>query len=249
MLGKALSVQTLNHDGQTTSQSTAVYTKATGFGHKRYGILSDSDGGQESYGLWTRARYSTNGNTGIYTFAQGSGNNSTARGIWAKVGPANVAYAIQADASTSSAPTAYAGYFIGDVECTSGCGSGPSEDNLKENIVDIDRAMVLEKLMQLNPKTYTYKQDGLYEFMKLKTGTRHGLIAQDVEKIFPTFVKDVIHPAAIDEEGQEIREAFSYKSMDYSELIPLLLTAIQEQQVEIDAFKSALSARGIEVNR
>jgi len=104
--------------------------------------------------------------------------------------------------------------------------------------------------MQLQPKSYTYKQRGLlYESMALKPGVQYGLIAQDVEKVFPELVRDIVHPAKGDEDGNEVGETFNYKSMDYTELIPLLLTAIQEQQDEINALKSALSANGIMVER
>ncbi len=60
---------------------------------------------------------------------------------------------------------------------------------------------------------------------------------------------DHVHPALIDENGKETNEPVSFKGMNYNALIPLLLTAIQEQQAEIDALKSALQANGIEVNR
>ena len=132
---------------------------------------------------------------------------------------------------------------------TGSCCSSGSDEKLKENIVDIDRGSVLARLMQLRPTTFTYKQTAEYAAMNLSPGTQYGLIAQEVEAIFPEFVHDHVHPALLDEDGKTVGEPISYMGMNYVALIPLLLAAIQEQQAEIEALQSALSANGIEVGR
>ena len=85
--------------------------------------------------------------------------------------------------------------------------------------------------------------------MNLSRGIQYGLLAQEVETVFPEFVSDHIHPGTADQDGNFVGEPISYKSISYMKLIPLLLTAIQEQQAEINALKSALSANGIDVGR
>ncbi len=85
--------------------------------------------------------------------------------------------------------------------------------------------------------------------MNLSESLQYGLLAQEVEQIFPEFIKDHVHPALIDEDGKETNEPVSFKGMNYTALIPLLLTAIQEQQAKINALESALEANGIVVNR
>ncbi|MEK6543872.1 MAG: tail fiber domain-containing protein [Elusimicrobiota bacterium] len=58
--------------------------------------------------------------------------------------------------------------------------SCPSDRNLKNNIKPINNS--LEKIAQLQPVTFEYKNTGLGK------GIQTGLVAQDVEKIFPTWV-------------------------------------------------------------
>ena len=55
----------------------------------------------------------------------------------------------------------------------------------------------------------------------------HGLIAQDVEKIVP----DAVAPAPFN---------IDYKTIRYERLIPLLFSAIQDQQEQIDELKEKL---------
>lgn len=60
----------------------------------------------------------------------------------------------------------------------------PSDRRLKKNIETIGNG-VLDKLLQLDAKTYYYKDD---ETMDRKA---YGFIAQEVQEIFPDFVKEV----------------------------------------------------------
>jgi hypothetical protein len=55
--------------------------------------------------------------------------------------------------------------------------------------------------------------------MKFTDVTQVGLIAQDVEKVFPQLV-------FADDKG--------YKAVDYVKLIPLLIESMKEQQKQID---------------
>jgi len=49
---------------------------------------------------------------------------------------------------------------------------------------------------------------------------QYGLIAQEVEKVFPEMVKTI--------------SADGYKGLDYPKLIPVLVEAIKEQQTQIE---------------
>jgi Ca2+-binding EF-hand superfamily protein len=55
---------------------------------------------------------------------------------------------------------------------------------------------------------------------------QYGLIAQEVEKIFPEMVKTI--------------DAKGYKGVDYMKLIPVLVEAIKEQQKQIEDLKKAV---------
>lgn len=97
-----------------------------------------------------------------------------------------------------------------------------SDKRLKTKINAIDDKST-QKLRLLNPVTYYWNTEG-----KAKGGNdklQYGLIAQEIEKVFPEMVNT-------DEKG--------YKSVNYIELIPVLLKAIQEQQKEIEILKSKI---------
>ncbi len=90
----------------------------------------------------------------------------------------------------------------------------PSDIKLKENIEVISNSKI-EKLFDLEPVEY-----------KLKSDTKHkkhyGLIAQDVEKVYPELIND---------------SNLGFKAVNYMELIPLLLLKMKNMQKEIDELR------------
>ena len=115
----------------------------------------------------------------------------------------------------------YAGYFSGNIYCS---GSYlPSDEKLKENIAPLENA--LDKVMQLEIKTYNYKSE--FAEMNLPATRQYGFTAQNIESVFPELVK--INPA------KEKEQPIEFKAVNYIGLIPILTEAIQEQQKEIDA--------------
>ena len=130
----------------------------------------------------------------------------------------------------------YAGYFSGAVNVTGGYFAN-SDRNLKKNIQDV--ASGLSIIRQLRPKHYEFKDDGDFKLLHLPTGTHYGLIAQDVEKVLPEMVGNtrfetslsIPHPT---EEDVKNSRTLNYKSLNYNELIPILVKGIQEQQEVIE---------------
>ena len=90
-----------------------------------------------------------------------------------------------------------------------------SDARLKANIVSL--GSTLAKLLQIDGKSYTMKKD---ESEKQKIG----LLAQDIEKVFPELVS----------------ESNGVKSVNYQGLVPVLINALKEQQSEIDELKTML---------
>jgi hypothetical protein len=88
-----------------------------------------------------------------------------------------------------------------------------SDIRLKKNIDDLNDNH-LDKLDKLLPKSYNFKKDDIKHF---------GFIAQDVEKEFPSLV-------STDNEGM--------KSINYLEMIPLLLHKINDLERKIDELKN-----------
>lgn len=88
-----------------------------------------------------------------------------------------------------------------------------SDERLKDNIKDITEEDI-NNLFTLNPIHFKYKKD--------PTKTHYGFLAQDVEKVFPQLVEN-------NNDG--------YKTVNYQELIPLMLAKIHNMQNEIDELK------------
>jgi hypothetical protein len=169
------------------------------------------------------------GYVGVKGLALVSGSGSR-RGVWGEASGGSISnYGVY---GTASGTNAYAGYFQGNVYCS---GSYlPSDEKLKKNIVDYSGA--LDKLLKLKPKTYEYdisENPG----MCLPTGQHSGLIAQELELVLPNAVKDVpVERVSTDSTKSDTVQYI--KAINYTELVPMLIAAIQEQQKEIDALKA-----------
>ncbi|MEL6699226.1 MAG: tail fiber domain-containing protein [Bacteroidota bacterium] len=153
-------------------------------------------------------------------------------------------YAGRFDISNSNASTRAAGFFQGDLVYT-GALQGPSDRKLKRNIKE--ESGHLAKLMQLNTYTYNFKTDE-YDFMALPTEIQHGLIAQELEKVYPELVKEYAAPIAKPtEDGKDIVEdgLMYYKSVNYTNLVPVLIGAVKElgeKTNTIDELKAEVAA-------
>jgi len=93
-----------------------------------------------------------------------------------------------------------------------------------------------ETINRLNPVTYEFRSDEFPE-LKLSEGQRWGLIAQEVESVLPDLVSDNGSATHIDGEEMNI------KSVNYIDLIPMLIKAIQEQDEEIKNLKASISKK------
>ena len=86
-----------------------------------------------------------------------------------------------------------------------------SDARLKANIVSL--GSTLAKLLLIDGKSYTMKKDGKQKI---------GVLAQDIQKVFPELVttddKDML-------------------AVNYQGLVPVLINALKEQQSEIDELK------------
>ena len=89
-----------------------------------------------------------------------------------------------------------------------------SDERLKENIQVVDNA--LDKVSQLKGVTFDWKKDGEHSA---------GLIAQDVEKVLPSAVKEKGLPFKADDDQE-------YKTVEYSQITSLLVEAIKELKEE-----------------
>jgi hypothetical protein len=94
-----------------------------------------------------------------------------------------------------------------------------SDKNHKEEIEQISDSKI-ENLFNLEPVEYKFKTDA-------KKIVHYGLIAQDVEKFYPELVND---------------SNLGFKTVNYIELIPMLLLKMKNMQKEIDELKEQMAA-------
>jgi hypothetical protein len=78
--------------------------------------------------------------------------------------------------------------------------------------------------------------------MRLPEGKQIGLIAQDIEAVIPELVQETQFNAIEKQDGEHQPESvhIEYKSVNYIGLIPVLVSAIQEQQEQIEALKKEI---------
>ena len=87
-----------------------------------------------------------------------------------------------------------------------------SSETIKDDIIELKND---DDILKLNPKKYTYKND---ENKKI----HFGLIAEEVETIYPNLVTT---------------NTSEIKSINYLEIVPLLLSKIKDLQNQIDELK------------
>jgi len=132
----------------------------------------------------------------------------------------------------------YALFAAGDADLT-GNPYAFSDKTLKQNVKGYTKG--LEVVMQLKPKSYEFKEEFYgYGFPRNES---IGFIAQDVQQVLPTFVKNSYIPAPRGKKGESpvLGAMEDVLSLNYQGLIPVLTSAIQEQQYQIDDLKIAFS--------
>jgi hypothetical protein len=178
-------------------------------------------------------------NIGVVGVAIGSANENMA-GNFIADDTIGINYAVHAKADGRGAPNSYAGYFDGDVHVT-GSLTWTSDAALKNNIAPIPADSALALLSRLNPKTYEYDQKS-YPYMALPQGKQYGLVAQEVEQVFPELVTDIIHPEVKNMKGQQLSPRMTYKGVNYVGLIPVLISSLKQQQEEIEQQKTQIDS-------
>jgi hypothetical protein len=90
----------------------------------------------------------------------------------------------------------------------------PSDVNLKENVEDLTNDFSLG-ILSINPKQYNLKADETKQ-------THYGVLAQEIEQHFPELV---------------LLNESSVRSVNYMELIPIMIVRMKAMQEEIDELK------------
>jgi hypothetical protein len=203
-------------------------------------------------GYWGIGLEGNGGYMGTYSTATASGNGGYRYGVDAAASGGDINYGVY---GWASGPTAYGVYGSAAVATNSwgvycngkmainGVQVNASDERLKKNIASLTGN--LPKLLRLKPVHYEFRTDE-FKNMNLVEGKHMGLIAQDVETVYPELVYDgIINPGEppVKKDGRTplTPSVENYKGVDYISLIPVLIGAIQEQQAQIDNLQAQLA--------
>lgn len=108
-----------------------------------------------------------------------------------------------------------------------------SDRREKNNVVDIDYG--LSEILRMRPVSYTLKRDPFAD-------KKLGLIAQEALQLVPESVKTHDYKVLDESDPKNFtRVEMKRMGMDYNTLIPVLIKAIQEQQVQINTLEKELA--------
>ncbi|WP_317898133.1 tail fiber domain-containing protein [Aurantibacillus circumpalustris] len=164
-------------------------------------------------GVSTVAKPST-GNTPPYTYLSVYPNGANI-GIYA-TGELN-----NTDPDHSAAGPDWAAWFDGDVNVVGSCWLNSttwqfSDKRLKKDIKPLEN--ISEKIKKLNGYTYSFRTE---EFKQRGFDNQQhiGFIAQELKEVFPELIKE---------------DAKGFYAVDYQGMIPVLLQAVKEQQIQAE---------------
>jgi hypothetical protein len=183
-------------------------------------VLSDGDG---------NLRASTN-SAGAWQFGLGTGDCVNAR----STNGANTSNSLFVGWYSATTPLNGTLSFNvttnGNVANTNNSYGAISDIKLKENIVDVSPK--LADLMQVRIVNYNFKEG--------QTHKQIGVIAQELEQVFPAMVDEV---PDTDHDGNDL--GTTTKQVKYSVFVPMLIKAMQEQQAIIESLKARLDAANL----
>ena len=205
--------------------SIAIY--AQGQGASSYGVYATAG----AYGVFARGDIGVRGESS-YIFGEAVFGYASGSAGYGGLFTSSSSYGVLATTYTASS---FAGYFQGNVY-TTGTYTG-SDKKLKKNISEFDDAVSIIK--KLKPRSYEFQTEGKMAEMNLPKGKHYGLIAQDLEKILPELVKETEQfprrdPTSAAQSGAvSSTNPQTFKAVNYTELIPILVKGIQEQDEQL----------------
>ncbi len=216
---------------------TELNTGLRGVGEILSGVTGMKNDGGYFWGL-IRSGGITDNNHGVRAYAEVNGTATCNYGVHAVATGSGATTHYGVYAQVPYASPHWAVYSTGHTFSTGGATWIPSDEDLKSGIEDYQGG--LEGVMQLAPKTYTHNTDQFPQ-MNLPQGQQIGLLAQELEQVFPNLVREAHHPAQMDSVGNEVSAAVDFKAMQPGGLIPVIISAIQEQQALITALQTQLA--------
>lgn len=235
----------------STATNSAILGNNSGAGYGVAGqIPSTATGAAAVYGSNLRTTGGSgvsgigfNGVVGTSQSALGFGvygyNNSAATGTSPSLGIGTYGYGLNGVyGQTSNVTTGWAGYFTADLGVDGAGYSGggwftASDKRLKSNIVPITGALDKLALIQGTHYTITTPTKQIGGELQFKKREQYGVIAQDLQVVFPEMVSE---KAIFNNAGDDT----IYKTVDYIQLVPVMIEAIKELNAEVEQLKKEL---------
>jgi hypothetical protein len=169
--------------------------------------------------------------TGVNGLAAGDGNGSASYyGVFGQALGSNHNGNFGVYGSAPSAANSYAGYFNGDVHAVGVFTS--SDRKLKNDIKPIEDALAI--VNQLSPKTY-YMDSKAYPDFNFSNELQYGFIAQEVQAVLPSLVKQTVQPGSFDKSGKHTANPTAYLALNYNAIIPINTQAIIELNQKVES--------------
>ena len=211
----------VNQTADTDTDTQLTETQVDGFVANNGFLTAEVDGS-----ITNEIELPTGGMSGQVLQTDGSGVytwvNQTASSPWNKVG-SDINFTT-GNVGIGIASSSFKLQVAGNVDVT-GELTAASDVKLKKNIQGIQNAN--GKVALLNPVSYHYRVDE-FPLLNLASRKKMGLIAQEVERYFPNLVSSA--GRTIKADGEEV----AIMSVNYVEMIPMLIKAIQEHEVELE---------------
>jgi hypothetical protein len=88
--------------------------------------------------------------------------------------------------------------------------------------------------------------------MQLPEGIHYGLIADEVLKVIPGLVKKAVQPAEYENHdernGKKLSEEVEFNAVNYTEIIPILIAGMKEQQIIIENQNKKIDLQQQQIN-
>jgi hypothetical protein len=228
-----IGVYALGEGGSTSATGPYGMFSSCGSGDSVHSTYVGTGGDSAVYGASTQSGatgnggyFTTNNTTGAGAAGISFANGDNAAGIWGQIYTAGAGSAIWGT-NESTAAYAYAGNFSGAVNATGeyqhngACFEGCSSDErLKQNILPLSDA--LDTLLELRGVHFEWRDPD--SGRSREPGQQTGLIAQEVQRIFPQWV------------GEDI-DGYKTLTIDHRAMAALTVEAVRRLKMESDARK------------
>lgn len=251
----------VNGTSATSNTNIAFSGSATvSQGNANYGVLGTASLAKNNIGGHFSAQGNgANVNRGVSAHAFSSGSSTQAAAVYARTEGTGtlINYGVEARVTcttgmnygvlagvTGNANTSpnRAIFAAGKIQTTATVVQ-TSDSIFKTNVGDMTNA--LSVVGNLKPRTY-FMDVASYPRMNFSSNQQYGFVAQEIETVLPDVVHYSVLPAEYDSTGTEIEPAISFKSLDYTSIIPWNTAAINELNEKVE--RATLSDESIKTN-